>query len=71
MSKKVMLRKIEDPTTAPSTDNKVFLVQGGCWGDEHVIAVYNNEPAAIERAEKENKECKGLEAYVEPWDILS
>lgn len=69
MSKKVKLRKIDDPT--PPTDNKVFLVQGGCWGDEHVIAVYNNEPAAIERAEKENKECKGLEAYVEPWDILS
>lgn len=55
MSKKVKLRKIDDPTPPPPTDNKVFLVQGGCWGDEHVIAVYNNEPAAIERAEKEKR----------------
>lgn len=47
----------------------VYLVMGGCWGDEHVIAVYRNEAKAVKRAEKENAECKGLEAYVEKWVI--
>lgn len=48
---------------------KVYVVFGGCWGDEHIIAVYRNEKKAEKRAEKENKECRGLGAYVQEWEI--
>lgn len=48
---------------------KVYLVCGGCWGDEHVIAMYLNQKNAEKRAKKENEECKGLGAYVEEWEV--
>lgn len=47
---------------------KVFVVMGGCWGDEHIIAIYTSERKAQKRAEQENTACKGLGAYVEPWE---
>ena len=25
---------------------QVYVVMGGCWGDEHIIAIYDNEQAA-------------------------
>lgn len=48
---------------------EVYIVMGGCVGDEHVIAVYQNEKAAEARAEAENRKCKGLEAYTEKWRV--
>lgn len=48
---------------------EVYIVQGGCIGDQHIIAVYDNEQAAEARAEAENQACKALEAYVEKWRL--
>lgn len=48
---------------------EVYLVIGGCWGDRHVIAVYQDEKAAEARAKAENCKCKGLEAYTEKWRV--
>lgn len=48
---------------------EVYLVMGGCWGDQHVIAVYQDEKAAEARAEAENLKCKGQEAYTEKWRV--
>ena len=48
---------------------KVYVVFGGCWGDEHIIAIYDNEEAAKARSEKENKNCKGLNSYVDIWEV--
>lgn len=48
---------------------QVYLVMGGCWGDEHVIAVYKSLKKAEKRVKQENKNCKGLEAYVEAYEI--
>ena len=48
---------------------EVYLVMGGCIGDQHVIAIYGNEKKANARAEAENWACKGLEAYVEKWRV--
>ena len=48
---------------------EVYLVMGGCWGDQHVIAVYQDEKAAEARAKAENRKCKGLEAYTEKWRV--
>lgn len=43
----------------------VYVVFGGCWGDEHIIAIYRNEKKAQKRADEENEKCRGLEAYVQ------
>lgn len=48
---------------------QVYIVQGGCIDDQHIIAVYDNERAARIRAKAENQACKGLEAYVEEWKV--
>lgn len=48
---------------------EVYIVQGGCIGDQHIIAVYDNEQAAENRAKAENQTCKALEAYVEKWRL--
>ena len=50
---------------------QVHIVLGGCVGDEHIIAVYDNKQSAEARAAQENKSCKGLDACVEPWEVLS
>lgn len=47
----------------------VYVVFGGCWGDEHIIAIYRNEKKAQKRADKENAECSGLDAYVQIWEL--
>ena len=47
----------------------VYVVQGGCFGDEHLIAIYHSRKKAEKRAEEENERTKGLEAYVEKWEI--
>ena len=47
----------------------VYVVQGGCIGDQHIIAIYDNEQAAKDRVEAENQACKGLEAYIEKWEV--
>lgn len=49
---------------------QVYVVMGGCVGDQHIIAIYDNEQAAEARAEQENKSCKGLEAYVDKWEVI-
>lgn len=48
---------------------EVYVVVGGCAGDEHIIAIYKSEKKAEKRVEKENKECDGLRAYIQVWPI--
>ena len=48
---------------------EVYVVVGGCAGDEHIIAIYKSEKKAEKRVEKENKECEGLRAYIQVWPI--
>lgn len=48
---------------------KIFLVMGGCIGDEHVIAVYMSAKKAMKRRDAENMQCPALEAYIEPWEV--
>lgn len=50
---------------------QVYIVLGGCVDDEHIIAVYDNEQSAEAKAAQENKSCKGLDAYVELWEVLN
>ena len=50
---------------------QVYIVLGGCVDDEHIIAVYDNKQSAEARAAQENKSCKGLDAYVELWEVLN
>ena len=50
---------------------QVYIVLGGCAGDEHIIAVYDNEKSAEGRAKQENENCKGLGSYAEPWEVLN
>lgn len=49
--------------------DKVYIVMGGCAVDAYVIAVYEGTPngkaLAYKRAKEENRQCRGLEAYVE------
>ena len=51
----------------------VWAVFGGCVMDEHLIALYEGTQEGKElaeaRADKENQQCKGLDAYVEEWPI--
>jgi len=47
----------------------IYVIVGGCVTDEHIIAIYKNKAKADNRADKENKECQGLGAYVEEWQI--
>ena len=49
--------------------DSVYLVLGGCLGDEHVIAVYYDEKLAKKRMEKENEKLHGLCAYYECWNV--
>lgn len=48
---------------------QVYIVCGGCVDDHHIIAVYRSLKKAEKRAEQENKDCKGLKAYVEAYEI--
>ena len=48
---------------------QVYIVVGGCIDDFHIIAVYSSLKKAEKRVAKENKECNGLDAYVEAYDI--
>lgn len=48
---------------------QVYIVMGGCISDQHIIAVYDSITAAEKRKEQENNSCKGLEAYIEKWEV--
>ncbi len=48
---------------------KVYVVCGGCAGDHHIIAVCKTPTLANDRAEKENRNCRGLGAYFEEWVV--
>lgn len=48
---------------------RVFVVMGGCYGDEHIIAIYRSERKANKRKKLEYKACKGLDPWVEEWEI--
>lgn len=48
---------------------QVYIVCGGCVDDHHIIAVYRSAKKAEKRVEQENKECKGLHAYIEVYEI--
>lgn len=48
---------------------KVYIVIGGCQGDEHVIAVCKTSELANDRACSENRKCHGLGAYFEEWAV--
>lgn len=48
---------------------KVYVVTGGCQDDYHIIAVYKSKAKAEKRASLENKNCNGLDAQVEEWEI--
>lgn len=47
----------------------VFVVMGGCTGDEHIIAIYHTEKKANRRKLLEQAETKGLNPWVERWTI--
>lgn len=48
---------------------RVFVVMGGCVGDEHIIAIYTSARKAERRKIREDQACKGLEPWVEEWPI--
>ena len=48
---------------------KVYVVCGGCAGDQHVIAVCKTPELASDRANGENRKCHGLGAYFEEWIV--
>ena len=48
---------------------QIYIVCGGCVDDYHIIAVYRSLKKAEKRVELENKECKGLNAYIEIYEI--
>lgn len=50
---------------------KVYVVMGGCTGDEHVIAVYSTPELAKSRADEENQNCRGLDAHFEEWSVMT
>ncbi len=49
---------------------EVYVVVGGCVGDYHIIAIYQNKRDAEARANQENQDCNGLGAYVEDWEVV-
>ncbi len=49
---------------------KVYVVCGGCAGDQHIIAIYKSKRLADARVERENRKCHGLNAYFEAWNLL-
>ena len=48
---------------------KVYIVCGGCFGDEHIIAVCKTKEQANDRVRIENQKCSGLNAYFEEWTV--
>mgnify|MGYP001047821790 CR=1 FL=1 len=48
---------------------KVYVVLGGCTGDQHIIAVCKTPELANDRANKENRNCRGLNATFEEWTV--
>ena len=48
---------------------KVYVVSGGCTGDQHIIAICKTPRLADDRVEKENKKLPGLDAYFEEWTV--
>lgn len=50
--------------------NKVYIVGGGCFGDLHIIAVYKDYEKALMRVQEENEKCKGINAYIEEFEVI-
>lgn len=48
---------------------KVYVVTGGCRGDEHIIAVCKTPDLAEQRCTTENRKCHGLGATYEEWTV--
>lgn len=48
---------------------KVYVVTGGCRGDEHIIAVCKTAKLANQRCTTENRKCHGLNATFEEWNV--
>lgn len=48
---------------------KVYIVCGGCVDDYHIIAVYKSLKKAEKRKNQENKNCNGLNAHIEEYEI--
>ena len=48
---------------------KVYIVSGGCTGDEHIIAVCKTPELANDRVMKETQSCPGLGATYEEWTV--
>ena len=46
---------------------KVYIVSGGCTGDEHIIAVCKTPELADHRVTTENQKCPGLNATYAEW----
>lgn len=48
---------------------KVYIVSGGCAGDEHIISVCKTPELADYRVTAENRKCPGLNATYEEWTV--
>lgn len=48
---------------------KVYVVCGGCTGDQHIIVVCKTPELANDRANSENRKCRGLNATFEEWTV--
>lgn len=48
---------------------KVYVVCGGCSGDQHIIAVCKTQELANHLCTIENQKCRGLGAVYEEWTV--
>lgn len=48
---------------------KVYVVTGGCRGDEHIIAVCKTPELAEDRCTAENRKCRSLCATYDEWTV--
>lgn len=51
--------------------NKVYIVMGGCAGDEHIYSIWSTEKKANEEIERMNNDKwdKQLEPWLEEWEV--